>query len=221
MEAEMIHRWICWVWATAAILWAMPAGAAPLRVTLETDAVAIAGTTPRGQVVLLGVTREIGEDDFHTVRRHLQTLSDEDGDGVIRYPVKEGVPLRSLWAVADLTSGDYDAVAPTGFAGREVGWRGRGLERRHDGKDAVEDRRALLELLVVRPKVGAWALRLGDGDENDADGSIDGRIEGILEQMLPLTGDLKPPAIFQRDDLVMALDPTTMEITLVKVPAGR
>jgi hypothetical protein len=197
---------------------AAAAGAAPLRITLEKNAVAASGVLPQGRVVLLGVTREIGEDDFPVVRRHLEVLTDEDGDGTVRLPLEQGVPLRSLWAVADLASGDFDAAAPEDFGLRRVNWRGRGLERRQDGKDAVEDRRSLVELLVVRPQSGAWALRVGDGGDTDGDGAIDGRLQGVLDQMKPLAGSPQPPSEFEKDDLVVALDPSAMEITLIKVP---
>lgn len=206
---------------TAVVLWALPAAAAPFKVTLEADAVLVSGMTPKGEVVLLGVTRQIGADDFPEVRRHLEVLADDDGDGVIRYPVEEGIPLRSVWAVADLTSGDHDAAAPERFGLRRVTWRGRGVQRRNDGKDAVEDQRTILELLVVRPQAGAWALRVRDGHDSDADGSIDGRLQGVLDQMEPLAASPQPPSVFQRDDLVLALDPAAMEVTLIKVPAGR
>lgn len=199
------------------ILAATAAGAAPLRITLEKNAVTASGVMPQGRVALLGVTREIGEDDFPVVRRHLEVLADEDGDGVVRFPLDQGVPLRSLWAVADLASGDFDAAAPEDFGLRRVNWRGRGLERRNDGKDTVEDRRSLVELLVVRPQAGVWALRVGDGGESDGDGVIDGRLQGVLEQMKPLAGSPQPPAEFEKGDLVVALDPSAMEITLIKV----
>jgi len=204
-----------------AVLWALPAGAAPFRVTLENDAVVISGVPLQGQVVLLGVTREIGNDDFPVIRRHLKTLSDDDNDGVIRYPIEGGVPLRSLWAAADLKSGDYDSAAPERFGIRRVNWRGRGLGRRNDGRDSVEDRRSLLELLVVRPQAGAWASRISDGDESDSDGAINGRLEGILDEMKPISGTSPPPSGLQKDDLVVAIDPYALEITLIKVPAAR
>lgn len=217
-----MNRKMCFcVWIAAALLWALPVGAASFKVTLEADAVLISGATPKGQIVLLGVARKIGEDDFPVVRRHLEVLADDDGDGAIRYPVEEGVPLRSLWAVADLTSGDHDAAAPERFGLRRVNWRGRGLQRRPDGKDAIEDRRPRLELLVVRPQVGAWTLRVNDGDASDGDGIIDGRLEGVLDRMTPLAASPQAPSVFQRDDLVLALDPAALEITLVKVPEGR
>ena len=216
----MNRRLSCWTWAAVAVLCALPAAAAPFRVKLENDAVVISGVTLKGQVVLLGVTREIGDDDFPTVRRHLKTLSDDDGDGVVRYPVEGGVPLRSLWAAADLKSGDYDSAAPERFGIRRVNWRGHGLGRRNDGRDSIEDRRNLLELLVVRPQAGAWASRISDGDKSDSDGAINGRLEGILDQMQPISGTNPPPVVLQKDDLVLALDPNALEITLVKVPAA-
>ncbi len=196
----------------------VPASAAPFRVTLEPDAVVVSGVTAKGKAALLGVTREIGEDDYPTVRRHLEVLADDDGNGTIRYPIETGVPLRSVWAVVDLTSGDHDVAAPQKFGVRRVNWRGRGLEKRSDGRDAVEDRRTLLELLVVRPQVGAWALRVRDGAESDGDGIIDGRLSGVLDSMQPLSDSPQPPSVLQKDDVVLALDPAAMEIILVKVP---
>lgn len=210
----------CCLMAVFSLLAILPAQAAPLRATLEERAVVVSGVTPNGKAVLLGVAREMGEDDHPTVRRILEVLADEDGDGAVRYAVEGGVPATSLWAVADLASGDFDTTAPAAFGVRRVSWRGRGIGRRSDGRDAVEDQRRLLELLVVRPQAGAWTLRVSDGDESDGDGIIDGRLEGVLEKMRPVGDGPAPAAVFQKDDLVMALDPMAMEITLVKVPAG-
>ncbi|HET9225496.1 MAG TPA: hypothetical protein VFR31_02430 [Thermoanaerobaculia bacterium] len=207
-----------WTLPLVCALIAAPASAAPFRVTLESDAVVVSGVTAKGKAALLGVTREIGEDDYPTVKRHLEVLADEDGDGTIRYPMASGVPARSVWAVVDLASGDHDSISPQKFGERRVNWRGRGLERRSDSRDAVEDRRTILELLVVRPQTGAWALRVRDGQETDGDGRIDGRLEGVLGEMKPLGDAPAPPSVFEKDDVVLALDPSAMEITVVKVP---
>lgn len=217
----MSRRLTRWAWPVVFTFLSVPVSAAPFRVTLENRDVVVSGVTAKGEVVLLGVTREIGSDDFPTVKRHLEVLADEDGDGIIRYPVEQEIPLRSLWAVVDLTSGDQDVAAPEKFGVRKVNWRGRGLQKRPDGRDAVEEQRSLSELLVVRPKVGAWALRVGDGAPSDGDGEIDGRLEGIFDQMQPLAKSPPPPSAFQHDDVVLALDPAAMEITLVKVPQNR
>ena len=214
----MSRRLARWAMPLVCALAVAPASAAPFRVTLESDAVVVSGVTAKGKAALLGVTREIGEDDYPTVKRHLEVLADEDGDGTIRYPLAAGVPVRSVWAVVDLASGDHDSISPEKFGERRVNWRGRGLQRRSDGRDAVEDQRTLLELLVVRPQAGAWALRVRDGQDSDGDGRIDGRLQGVLEDMEPLAESPEPPAVLQKDDVVLALDPSAMEITLVKVP---
>ena len=206
-----------WVWVSMLALAAAPLAAAPFRAALESDGVVVSGVAAKGRIALLGVTREIGEDDFPMVKRHLEVLADEDGDGVIRYPVEPGVPVRSVWAVVDLASGSFDTVAPQAFGVRRVNWRGRGPQRRQDGRDAVEDQRTLVELLVVRPEVGAWAMRVSDGNPSDGDERIDGRLEGILDRMEPLAASPQAPSVFQRDDVVLALDPALMEITLIKV----
>jgi hypothetical protein len=203
------------------VLWlllAAPGAAAPLRMVLEGDAVVISGVTARGKAALLGVTREIGEDEYTTARRHLEVLTDEDGDGVVRYPVEGGVPVRSLFAAVDLASGDFETVSPEALGLRRVNWRGRGPGRGPGGRDSVEDRRRILEILVVRPNVGVWAARVKDGDESDGDGVIDGRVEGLLEGLSPLGAGPEAPSVFQRGDIVLALDPTVLEITLAKVP---
>jgi hypothetical protein len=57
-----------------------------------------------------------------------------------------------------------------------------------------------------------------DGAESDGDGVIDGRLSGVLDSMQPLSDSPTPPAVLQKDDVVLALDPSAMEITLVKVP---
>lgn len=209
------HGWGCFL---AAVFLAVPAMAA-LQVTLEADAVVATGVTPGGKVVLLGVTREIEEDDVPVARRHLEVLADTDGDGTVRYPLSGGIPLRSLWAMVDLASGEAGLAAPEELGSRRVDWRGNGLQRRTDGKDSVEDQRTLLELVLVRASAGAaWALRVSDGDDSDGDGLINGRLEGILDRLQPLDGSAPAPAVFQPGDLVLALDPSRLEITLEKVP---
>jgi hypothetical protein len=81
----------------------------------------------------------------------------------------------------------------------------------------VVDARGLAEILVVRPGTGAWTLRLGDGGPADEDGAADGRLEAALDRMAPLAGSPPPPSTFQKDDVVLVLDPNLLEMTLVKV----
>ena len=202
-----------------ALLIASPAGhaAGPFRLTAGPDAMVASGATASGKVVFLGITREIAQDDVAEIRRRLEVLADEDGDGEVIYKLDQPMVQRSMWVAVDLKSGDFETAAPEGFRLRKVNWRGRGLTNRPDGRDSVEDARAFAEVLVVRPGAGAWILRLGDGGPDDADGAPDGRLEAALDRMSPLADSPEPPQRFQRDDVVVLIDPNSMEMTLAKV----
>lgn len=195
--------------------------AGPFRLTVGPDALVASEATAKGKVVFLGITREIAPDDVAEIRRRLEVLADEDGDGQVTYKLDQPVAQRSMWVAVDLATGDFDTTAPEGFRLRKVNWRGRGLKNRPDGRDSVEDVRAFAEVLVVRPGTGAWILRLGDGGPDDADGSPDGRLEAALDSMTPLADSPEPPQRFQRDDVVVLMDPNSMEMTLAKVGEAR
>ena len=208
-------------WPVAMVLlWGAPSAAEPFRLAVETDALVVTGATASGQVVFFGVAREIAPDDVVEVVPRTEIRTDDDGDGRVAFPLGGPIALRSAWAAVDLASGDFDAAAPEGFLMKKVNFRGRGVGRRADGRDSVMDARGLAEILVVRPKTGAWTLRLGDGGPSDGDGTADGRLEAILERMEPLAGSPRPPQTFQKDDVVLVLDPNLLEMTLVKV-AGK
>jgi hypothetical protein len=193
------------------------ASAAPLRLAVGPTGVSISGITPKGKAVVFGITRKVADDDVTTIQPHLDVLSDDDGDGVVSEDLGQPMPRRSMWVAVDLASGDFDAAAPAGFRLRRVNWHGRGLEHRSDGRDQVEDARSFAEVLVVRPGVGAWTLRLGDGSPGDADGVANGRIAAALDRLQPLAGSPAPPSRFATGDTVLLLDPNAMEMTLVKV----
>jgi hypothetical protein len=205
------------------LLSATAARAEPLRLAVAGEDVVATGATAKGRVVFFGVTREVAPDDVVEVNRKVDVLTDDDGDGRVALPLGRAVPLRSAWVAVDLASGAFEAAAPEGFRLKKVNFRGKGVGRRADGRDSVVDARALAEILVVRPgagpEAGAWHLYLGDGGPSDEDGTPDGRLEAALDRMEPLAGSPPPPTTFQKDDVVLVLDPDQLEITLVKMPA--
>lgn len=202
------------------LVFATAAGAEPFRLTVEGEAVVATGATAKGQVVFFGITREVAPDDVVEVNRKVDVLTDEDGDGRVAFPQGRAVPLRSAWVAVDLTSGDVEAAAPEGFRLKKVNFRGRGAGKRPDGRGSVVDARGIAELLVVRPGVGAWTLYLGDGGPGDEDGTPNGQLEAALDRMEPLAGSPPPPQTFQKDDVVVLLDPDQLEMTLIKLPAA-
>ncbi len=125
----------------------------------------------------------------------------------------------------DLASGDFEAAAPEKFRLKKVCFRGRGIGKRPDGRDSIVDARALAEILVIRPGAGpgagVWHLYVGDGGPSDEGGSPNGLLEAALDRMEPLAGSPPPPQTFQKDDIVLLLDPDQLEMTLVKMPQAQ
>jgi hypothetical protein len=68
-----------------------------------------------------------------------------------------------------------------------------------------------LELAVVRPGLGAWALTLGDGGGADEDGAADGSITASLARMRSLGSSPAAPILFSARDVVAVVDPNQMQ----------
>ena len=204
------------------ILLAVPAAgwAVPFQLRLGTDSLAVTGVSAGAKVAFFGIARDVDPDDVATIRRTAEVVGDDDGDGQVALDLKRPVARRSVWIAVDLASGDSDAAAPEGFRLKKVNFRGRGLAARSDGRDVIEEDRPLVELLVARPGVGVWTARLGDGGPDDEDGAADGKLAAALDHMEPLAGTRTPaPAQFEKDDVVVLVDPNALEMTLVKVGA--
>jgi hypothetical protein len=187
------------------------------EITFQPRSLAVSGLSPKGQAVGYGIAREIAEDDVATVVRRAQLLADDDGDGKAEWALDREVPLRSIWVVVDLATGEVAAAAPEGYPLRRVDWRGVGLVRGNPRADRVEDARSFAEVLLVRPGQGAWRLTLGDGSDLDDDGKPDGRLAAALDRFEPFPGtSAPPPDRFDPRDVVVLIDPNQMELTVVQ-----
>lgn len=195
------------------------------EVSLLETGVEVSGVTPGGEVALLSVWREQGAGGSQVTVTE-ETLVDEDGDGTVTLDVGRPLPALAVWVVVDVASGERRVVTPESFEAerREVrpgAFRAAG--------ELVELAVPRAEVLVVRPgrgeNAGAFRARLGDGGEGDRDGEINGRVAlSALEIERPVARppDLPEPprpARFQGRDRVIAIDPRTLVVTEVAVPA--
>jgi hypothetical protein len=184
------------------------------------SSVEITGVTPGGQVALLSVWRE--QDRIGTLVTLLdEVLADEDGDGAVTLDLERSVPELSVWAVVDVATGSRRIESPETFEPRRREVRpGRFLQPA--GLAEVGVPRA--EVRVVRPGEDAFRARLGDGGEDDQDGETDGRVTLSAAQLLRPArrgpGLVEPPlpARFQGGDVVVAIDPRTLETIDLEIP---
>jgi hypothetical protein len=181
--------------------------ASNLTVAFGATDVTVSGARPGATIVAFGVG--LGRHGLAPLltRDALSTL-DEDRDGVVTFPVRQ-LPRSSVWVVAELESGDYVVRTPAGSAPREIklaaeAWRG--------GIDHIDIPRDYLEILVLRPGVAAWALQTADGGSADADGRPNGVLRLGVFNLHPLVGASKGPPFVVPRDLLVAVDPHTLEI---------
>jgi len=90
------------------------------------------------------------------------------------------VPLRSIWFAVDLATGETGVATPPDFPLLEMDLPGEAIPA---ALNRLELRRRFAYLLLVRPGVGAWQLRVGDGGESDEDGEPDGTLRAALSDL--------------------------------------
>lgn len=198
--------------------WALgqPKTGDPIRVSFSGDTVHASEVSRGGDVIVFACT--IGRySGMQKLGRHREVVRDADGDGEISLTVDKLSDLASVWAVVDFETGRYALAAPPGLQLRvmeipEHGWRG--------GREHFELRRNYLEVLVVRPGVGAWTQSLSEGGSNDDDGQLNAVLRTRLAGMQRLHGDdaaPRPPVIVPRD-LLLIIDPHELDYLVAEAP---
>lgn len=205
--------------AAGLVLLAIPlSAAAPPGISFEPDAVMVRGISPKGQTVWFSVAREISRRSTNVVPRHA-IVTDEDGDGTVRLELGQEVPLRSIWFAVDLATGETTVAVPEGFPLLEMELPGDAIPA---ALNRLDLERRFAYLLLVRPGVGAWQLRVGDGGASDEDGEPDGTLRAALSSLTPvLEGGPPPPERFSPRDVLLVIDPERMESTTVRIGGGQ
>lgn len=191
-----------------------PASAASPVVAIEPQAVTASGVTPKGRVVWFSIAREISRRAATIVPR-IELLTDEDGDGKVRFDLGQDVPLRSIWFAVDLETGEAGVAAPEDFGLQEAEFPARAIPAALNGLDLE---RRFLYAVLVRPGAGAWMLRAGDGGALDEDGAADGTLRARLASFTGLgSSPLPPPTHVSARDLLLVIDPNRMDFMRFQV----
>jgi hypothetical protein len=179
-----------------------------LTLTTSPELLTIANATKGGRVILAGVS-VTSERNTRRLRRFAEVLTDTDGDGRIQFVPPGSVPLRSVWAATDLESG---ATATAPGPGRSVTYLlqipATAFKKDVDGAlTGFESRGVEVQLVVVRPKQGAWMTYAQEGFEGDEDGSRNGVIRAALGASVPLAPEFgSSPSKTKKDDVLILLD---------------
>jgi hypothetical protein len=174
----------------------------------DSAAVVAAGLTPGSDAIFWSVGREpLGA--VQRIVRH-QGVEVVDALGEARFEPETGaVLLKSVWAVSDVTTGAFAIAAPPGFVLREIPFPGNGFAAGAPGRvNRLRHPKSALDLLMIRPGVGAWRLRAHDTSAKDRDGEDDDQVMTDLDDLEPFEpGGPEPPERFARDDVIVVIDP--------------
>lgn len=203
------------LFVTACLVYAS-AFADPL-VKIETAEVVADDLTPGGEAVVFTVARERTTWVTH-VARESQIVRDEDGDGQVVLDLEPA--FHSVWCVVDLETGRFSVTVPDGFPRKERAIGSEELQVSPEGGvRTLRDDRGYVEVLLVRPRVGAWHMSAGDGAASDADAARDGFTAVEFATMEPVGNSPQPPASLEPGDLVIVVNPRNLEFSATNLSA--
>ena len=190
-------------------------------ITFEPQAAVASGLTPGGQVVWFGVARESAEGVATIVRR--DRIDTADAQGGARFDLDRDVPYKAIWVAIDLTTGTSAVATPANFPLVEVELPLSDLlpgGADSTVADAIQSGRDLVEVLLLRPGVGAWGLLAGRGGTNDENGG-DGPMRVSLTRLQPVGTSPASPSRLAGNDLVVLIDANRLVIARLRVSGGR
>jgi len=171
------------------------------------------GMTPKGQVVWFGVSRD--PDNGTLDWSHDEEITaDQGGAGTVQLDIGKPVALQSIWFAVDLATGQFAVNAPAGYPLRQFDLPGNAIPA---ALNHLAIPRSLLIAVLVRPGVGAWTLRAGDGAVGDSDRVADGKVDIDITQLLPIGGSPGAPKTFSPKDTLLIVDQAQMDFIAVSL----
>ncbi len=196
---------------------ALPAEPPQIVITANGELLAITGLTPNAPVVVLAGwwTKSYGSTDSAQILRDATASA----TGEVSVALDRVIPQTAFIAVADVASGRVTAVDVGQPRFRRSVIPAKRF-RRSTGGDyddvTLPHERALI--VVIRPGVGAWLHKAGDGGINDHDGISDGWIRTDPGRMQPIAQSPPAPKKIKPKDVVLVLDTFAWSFESTEVP---
>ena len=199
-----------------------PAFALDARYTPES--IDLSDLTPGGEALYFHASRQ-SEGYIPSVGVHRGVWVDEDGDGTITQPLGAPAPRRAVVVLVDLATGALATAPREETLVTPVEVPTDAFLAGPEGEiSAFRHHRERVEMVVVRPGVGAWKLSAADGTALDVDPTqpsaepvVDGTVHFSLSDMEPV-GDsalAEPPEALAPGDVVVMIDPRSFELYTV------
>ncbi|MEA2465558.1 MAG: hypothetical protein QOJ98_3305, partial [Acidobacteriota bacterium] len=191
--------------------------APPLQLTINATEVRIGNVTAGAEVVVLVASVE-GQGGVLRHRSGAKTFRDDDGDGVVTFADDRGIPLRSVWVAVDIETGRIAIASPADFPLQSSPLPDSLLDRDGEGVIGVfELQQRNTEMLLVRPKSGAWRLRAHEGGNGDGDKHANGKLRLDAADAIAVFGDTPPPKRLKKGDVIAVIDPVNLDVMVGEV----
>ncbi len=177
----------------------------------EQGTVVVSGVSAGGEVVLFGVSREYIE--FANRFRHWKRVEvDVDRDGKVVVDLGAPLPVPSVWVAVDVATGQLALLRCPDDPPRGVQSFPDVALRPEGGRvTALVLEVESLDLLVVRPGVGAWRHGAVEGPhERTAEGLL--RIP--FARLPRLTGTAEGPGELRPGDVLVGIEPWSLVVFL-------
>jgi hypothetical protein len=194
------------------------ATAQPPQVSLSGDRIVVTNVTPGQSAVLFGAVQRFTSSGSVQLKRWQRATADEDRDGRVEFNLPEQIPTQSIWIVVDGATGAVAVAAPPESRFRQLEFPSGVLRKKKDGAlEQFVSGRGMVDLLIVRPRVGAWAAFAADGHDSDADGAQNGKTTVDFSRGRSLVGRVTAPRQLTPRDVVVAVDLRRLQYYLTEV----
>jgi hypothetical protein len=165
---------------------------------------------PGDTVVVFGAAQRTG--GTRQLMRWQRVAADEDEDGLIELVLPQPVEPNSVWLAVNVETGAVGTAAPPASTFRRIDFPAGVLPKdAAGGLDRYITGRGAVDLLVVRPHVGAWSGLAADGREGDADGKYNGGLTLKFSNLRTIHGNSPAPHRLTPHDVVVAVDVRRLE----------
>ena len=176
---------------------AQPMLAGPPGLRIEDLQIVVTGATPSSSVLLFGISYE--ELRYPPRISYKAEFVETAEDGSYRRTTARQIPLTSVWFIADLKTGDYAVASRDDYKVKSRQLPPAALRRRAPGASAaIKNGGHEGVVLLFRPKVGAWQAAGGPLLE--------------LQSFKPVGSSPPPPDDLSEGDVVIAVDPITLDL---------
>ncbi len=187
----------------------------PLQLTVG-ESIAVSNATPGGNVVLFASGLD-GSRGVLRQRRLAQAVMANDA-GVIAYQPRLPFPYRTIFVAVDVETGRIAMAGPPDYEVQVRPFPTERLDRKTDGVSGMVDADiSRAELLVVRPKGGAWRLSAAEGASGDVDKQHDGKLALDFSTATPVIAGIEAPSRLKNKDVVVLIDSAQLEIFTTEI----